>query len=492
MGFFSAIGKKFGRLAENARAFGRGERETEFDFAPPPIRREVRERVEALIDRINATSHGHGLADKLAAYVLSRQEVDVWSIRPLKLARLWGIPDRHAIELCLEAVVQGLLRLRWDLLCPRCQTGKDSRGSLDELPAGTHCSSCNIDYGREYTQNVELAFHPANAIRPLESGEYCLWGPMSTPHIKAQLTVAAGETRIEQMSYAHGRYRLRSLEPGPEIITEWASGGFPEVIIGDDKVETGAPASENQLVLINRSHRPLTFFIEELEWMRDALTAHRVTALQAFRDLFTEQVLRPGDSVEIDYITIMFTDLKGSTALYERIGDPGAYALVREHFAVLGTAVRECEGTVVKTIGDAIMAVFINPPNALRCAVQIHDDFEKFNATSAREPIVVKVGVHVGRCISVTLNDRLDYYGTAANMAARLQNQSQGGDIVVSRELASDPAVAHDLQNFTLVEEQADLKGFDEPIPYFRIHADELDAKRAASSSFARREISSK
>ena len=161
MGFFSAIGKRFGRLAENARAFGRGERETEFDFAPPPIKREIRERVEALIDRINATSHGHGLADKLAAYVLSRQEVDVWSIRPLKLARLWGIPDRHAIELCLEAVVQGLLRLRWDLLCPRCQTGKNSRGTLDELPEGTHCSSCNIDYGREYTKNVELAFHPA-------------------------------------------------------------------------------------------------------------------------------------------------------------------------------------------------------------------------------------------------------------------------------------------------------------------------------------------
>ena len=115
-------------------------------------------------------------------------------------------------------------------------------------------------------------------------------------------------------------------------------------------------------------------------------------------------MLRPGDDVEIDHITIMFTDLKGSTALYERIGDPLAYHLVREHFALLGAAVREHDGAVVKTIGDAIMAVFVNPPDAFRCGVRIHADFDAFDTSSGREPMVIKLGLHVGRCISVTLN----------------------------------------------------------------------------------------
>jgi len=74
------------------------------------------------------------------------------------------------------------------------------------------------------------------------------------------------------------------------------------------------------------------------------LTAKRVTAMQVFRELFDGEVLRPGDDVEIDHISIMFTDLKGSTELYERIGDPQANALVRKHFAILGQAIRACDG----------------------------------------------------------------------------------------------------------------------------------------------------
>ena len=76
---------------------------------------------------------------------------------------------------------------------------------------------------------------------------------------------------------------------------------------------------------------------------RDCLTADRVTALQAFRDLFSGDVLRPGDEVSIGQVTLMFTDLKGSTALYEKIGDAAAYHLVRDHFAFLAEQVRDHE-----------------------------------------------------------------------------------------------------------------------------------------------------
>ena len=477
-GFFARIDRIFTALAENARDFARGERATEFDCKAPRLTPGARQRASGLVGKIEATPHGHGLAPRLSELVLERQEVDVWSIRPLKLARLWQVSERHTIELCLEAVKQGLLRLRWDLLCPRCQVGKRSAPSLDELPRGAHCSTCNIDYERDYTDNIELAFQPANAIRPLTGGEYCLFGPMSTPHIKVQLSLDAGEKRSIQLQPPHGRYRVRTLEAGGEQSFEWRQGGFPKVVADGSDVKAGEPAAPGEIEFVNTSPRLLTLIVEERAWMRDALTAKRATAMQAFRDLFDDDVLRPGDDVEIDYISIMFTDLKGSTALYERIGDPKAYALVREHFAILGNAVRDNDGATVKTIGDAIMAVFVNPADALRAAVQIQADFERFNEDSGKEPVIIKLGIHIGRCISVTLNNRLDYYGTAANKAARLESQSEGGDIVLSPEFATDPSVAPLLEEYPVQVEHAEFKGFTEPIRFLRITAGELKLKR--------------
>ena len=200
--------------------------------------------------------------------------------------------------------------------------------------------------------------------------------------------------------------------------------------------------------------------------------------MQAFRDLFDDDVLRPGDDVGIDHIAIMFTDLKGSTALYERIGDPKAYALVREHFAILGKAVRAHDGAIVKTIGDAIMAVYVNPADGLRCALQIQDDIAQFNRDSGKEPITIKLGLHCGRCISVTLNNRLDYYGSAANKAARLEAQSTGGDIVLSPQFAADRKVARLLDGIPVGEDSAELKGFAEPIRFLRIGAEALAKRR--------------
>ena len=477
-GFFAQIHRTFTPLAISAQEFARGERDTAFDCKAPRLTPGAGDRADSIVERIEATRHGHGLARRLSHHVLTRQEVDVWTIRPLQLARSWGVPERHTIELCLEAVKQGLLRLRWDLLCPRCQVGKGSVLALDELPKGTHCATCNIDYERDYANNVELAFHPANSIRPLESGEYCLFGPASTPHIKAQLTLEAGEQRSIDLQPEPGRYRVRTLEPGGEHSFDWRGGDFPIITADGVDVTIGGTSAHGMVRLENTSNRLLTLIIEENVWVHDALTAKHVTAMQVFRDVFDEEVLRPGDDVEIDHIAIMFTDLKGSTALYERIGDPKAYALVREHFAILGKAVREHDGAIVKTIGDAIMAVYVNPANGLRCAMQIHEDIEQFNREPGKEPVIIKLGLHCGRCISVTLNSRLDYYGSAANKAARLEAQSTGGDIVLSPEFAADPEVARLLADIPVQEESAVLKGFPEPIRFLRIAAEALAQRR--------------
>ena len=472
--FFPSAEQSYGRMVTAANAFAKGQSEQVFPFAAPAVSSELRGRVELIVATIEATPHGHGLARRLADHVLTAQEVDLWHMRPLALARAWKCPDLQAIELCLQAVRSGLLELRWDLLCPGCRGAKAWSGTLDRLPNGAHCSSCNIDYERDFSHNVEASFRPAAAIRALESGEYCMWGPMSVPHVKAQISLDPDQDRELAISLAPGPYRVRSLEPGPAAELDWTAdhhpAGFPAVTYTDGMVSLGAPAAPGRLRLSNRSNRVVTAIVEDRRWIADALTANRLTALQAFRDLFSEDVLRPGDDVAVGHIALLFTDLKGSTALYRRIGDAAAYRLVRNHFAFLTKVVRAYEGTVVKTIGDAVMAAFSDDRQAVAAALAIQRRVQAFNdENDLTEGLVIKLGIHAGPTIAVTLNDRLDYFGSVVNMAARLQGQSLGGDLVVSDSVAAVPAVASLLKDLAVTADRAALKGFEQPQSFLRV-----------------------
>ncbi len=172
------------------------------------------------------------------------------------------------------------------------------------------------------------------------------------------------------------------------------------------------------------------------------------------------------------------TDLRGSTALYEAVGDAAAYSLVRDHFSLLAAIVRRHDGAVVKTIGDAVMAAFHLPEDALEAALEIQREVAGLNEDDGEGPIVIKLGLHTGPCIAVTLNDRLDYFGTMVNLAARLQGESIGGDIVLSPAFADDVAVAERLQGIAVSRETANLKGFDAPVPFFRIGDAEAAVKQ--------------
>jgi class 3 adenylate cyclase len=478
-GFFRSSGKTFGKLAAEANAFINGARDTPFAYAAPPATPEMATRVDRMATAIEESGNGHGLAKRLADHLLNAQEVDLWHVRPLQLAREWQRPPLEAIELCLQAVRAGLLELRWDLLCPRCRVAKAWSGGLDRLPEGAHCPTCNIDYGRDFSKNVEASFRPAPAIRPLESGEYCLMGPMSTPHIKLQIALEPGEVRGVPARLPFGPYRLRTLEAGPECDVDWNAGGFPALILNDDDVAAGPTSGEGMMRLENRGKRARIAIVESRAWVADALTADRVTALQAFRDLFSDDVLRPGDEVSIGKVTLLFSDLRGSTALYQRIGDANAYHLVRDHFAFMAKAVRDHEGAIVKTIGDAVMAAFTRPEDGLAAAVEIQRAVAAFNhdhpIDGEKDAIAIKLGLHQGPCIVVTFNERLDYFGSTVNLAARLQGQSTGGDIVLSPELAADSAVAPMLEQLEaegvgVVLDQAALKGFERPLPFHRLN----------------------
>ena len=471
LGFIRRWGRRLDRAAEGVRAFLDRQRDLPFETTPREIAAETRRRIDAMVKQIERSPNGHGFARPLADYVLAAQDTDLIRIRPLRLAKLWQADERSVIECCLQAVRAGLLNLRWDLLCPRCQGAKISADRLDALPQDGHCPSCNIDYGRDFAANVELTFRPAQTIRDITDGEFCLFGPMSTPHVKLQQTVAAGETAEFPLTLAPGAYRLRTLHPGGEEFIDWHGGPFPAIIADLTEVRTGAEGPDGRLRLRNSADKAVTFVVESREWARDALTAHRATTYQTFRDLFSAEVLEPGDEVPIQTVTLMFTDLKGSTAMYSRIGDARAYRYVQEHFAFLGSAVRAHNGAIVKTIGDAVMAAYADPVDALRAAVDIQDHTAELRERTGEDGLVIKLGFHTGPCIAVTLNDRLDYFGTTVNLAARLQEESLGDDIVFSTSVADDPAVAAILAGVPVSEERTDVKGFDVPIRFHRIAA---------------------
>lgn len=468
-GFLGRMERMFTRLATQADRFACGGQPLPFTAPARPLPAEARRRLDLVTRQLADSPYAHGLAQRLAAHVAEATEVDVERLRPLTLARLWNVPERQAIEACLEATRLGMLELRWDLLCPRCRGAKSTSGSLDRLPAGAHCGTCNIDYGRDFSRNVELTLRPAASIRPLETGEFCLMGPMSTPHIWAHVTLEPSEERVVEFTAPPGPYRLRTLEAGPETELEHDGERFPAVIIGTDTVSAGDPSRPGRVVLRNTTDRRRTGVIERRDWVQDALTADRVATLQAFRDLFADDVLRPGDEVAIRRVALLFSDLKGSTALYDAIGDAAAYGLVREHFAYLAGIVREHDGAVVKTIGDAVMAAFHDPLQALRAAIAMQERVAAFNAAS-RAPVILKLGLHDGPCIAVNLNDRLDYFGGTVNLAARLQGESRGGDVVISEPVAAAPGAAEVIAAHQPRPETARLRGLGAPVAFLRLN----------------------
>ena len=150
--------------------------------------------------------------------------------------------------------------------------------------------------------------------------------------------------------------------------------------------------------------------------------------------------------------------------MYREIGDATAFGRVMNHFDVLKQAIAAEDGAVVKTIGDAIMAVFRQPENALRAMLKAQQHLAA--PPDGAVGLTLKAGLHLGPCIAVTLNDRLDYFGSTVNMAARLESLSSGNDVVISRAVYEDPEVREMLEKpqGELAAERFEmrLKGFDE------------------------------
>ena len=483
----SLVGRLFGaRLATQAGenvakrvveavAFARGdhtiERLTPFVLPEPDLPPGTRERATGMAREIDRNPYGNELGARLTDLVLQGMASDLARVRPKTLAGDLGVPPRPATEARLAAVKAGLFSMKWELICPNGRGAKVSVNTLAELPHGAHCSSCNIDYDRDFERNVELTFAPAPVVRPLPASGFCLSGPMATQHVAVQLLLSPGERRTVAAGLPSGSYRLRTLHPGGFVDVDYEGGPFPGLRVTASGVEllsvaesSGEPGS---VTFVNDADFELAALIEDRTWARETLTAPEVISLQAFRDMFAEATLRPGDDAGVSQVALLFTDLRGSTELYERVGDAIAYNMVREHFTLLAAIVRDHDGAVVKTIGDAVMASFADPAQAVRAALAMQAGIH--SSAQAGRDLVLKVGVHAGPSVVVTLNDRLDYFGSTVNMAARLQGQSAGDDVVLSHAVATDPAVQEILAYLPQRQETVALKGFAEPVGFLRL-----------------------
>src|SRR5579864_5087417 len=428
-------------------------------------------RFDALIADLARDPASHGLAPKLA-YLRQAPGVTLRGIRPLALARQWRAAPTDTVELFLAAQHRGILAMGWDLLCPRCRGAKSRVERLHELPQGAHCSSCNIDYRRDFTRNVELTFRPEPWFRPLPEGELCMLGQGSTPHVKLQAEVAPHANKSFALTLPPGAYRFRTVEAGGEADADiGADGSIPQVLASGSEISLAPNGQAGALVLRNDTDRALFFVVEDRNWARDALTGERVIAMPAFRQFCPEQLLRPGDDVEIGRVAIMFTDLQGSTRLYDALGDATAYRLVRDHFAFLSERVQRHSGFVVKTVGDAVMAAFGDPADAVRAVLSIQDEVESFNRGRSDAGIVLKLGLHQGACIAVTVGGVLDYFGSAVNTAARLEHQCRGGEVIVSESVIADAEAREVLAGRVLTKDSASLRGLSEPVRFVRVGA---------------------
>jgi class 3 adenylate cyclase len=201
------------------------------------------------------------------------------------------------------------------------------------------------------------------------------------------------------------------------------------------------------------------------------LTAKRMLTNQTFRDVFKADNLNIDQRLKITSLTFLFTDLKGSTALYERVGDLAAFDLVRAHFRELLEIISSEKGAVVKTIGDAVMATFIRPEHAIVAGLRMRAAMDRLNSERGTEDLVVKIGIHEGPCLAVMLNERQDYFGQTVNIAARVQGLSTSKAIHITGPVIDAPAVAAilDKEAITPIQKQAALRGIADKIVVYEL-----------------------
>jgi class 3 adenylate cyclase len=418
------------------------------------------------LKKLRAEKMPEPLISRLRRFLIEAPDVELSHIRPFAVARGWQADRWEVLRLFLHATRAGLLNLRWEVLCPNCRSTRLPRtSSLADIVTTAHCDVCNIKFDAEFDRSVELKFSVHSSVRPCDEQTFCLVGPGARPHIAAQIYLEPNEKRAWPLPLTTRELRVRSVQV--KEIAPLPTHGV-EVVCEPEKFKFNDSASS--FFVRNPNSFPVQVALESGAGDDEILTAARATNWQEFRDLFSAEVISPLERIVVGSQIVLFTDLRGSTAMYSNIGDAPAYALVRDHFKILHDVVSAHHGGVVKTIGDSVMATFSDLAEALNAVRAMHTQLATMESKH-KIRLQLKCALHAGPCLAVNANDKLDYFGSVVNLAARMLEKCEGDDLVIADETFG----RIETQNFlretrqSAVADKEQFTGFPEPIRVWRI-----------------------
>jgi class 3 adenylate cyclase len=437
----------------------------------------------------------------LESFVRTASDEQLVRINPVAFAQSHGMDEAALIDLFLHGRKVSLLRMEWQYVCPGCGDIVESFQSLTSATAHFFCQVCSADRQADLSDFIEITFSVSKEIREsryhdpgsltpeqffftyrfTENGVVDDGSPLRE-HLRRHAVVSAFLDPGETMSFDV------AVDPG----FLWFTNG-PALTIRDDRTDetrsfafeyTGTrsrgyreeiAAGPVRVDFTNATDERYALLVVNLPGdyeltMKPFLSGAQLLSNQTFLDLFESETIVAAEGLAVKRLALLFTDIQGSTALYDRIGDMKAFDLVRLHFGYLRDSISGNSGALVKTIGDAVMASFHDPLDALRAALDMHAQIARFNAEAGDDLIGLKVGVHVGTCLAVTLNGRLDYFGQAVNLAARVQALSDANEIYLTDEMLAIPGAEELLAAFDMETRSVQLKGVQGDVKVHRVY----------------------
>lgn len=450
------------------------------------------------------------VVDAIARLIKDGEDHELNRVNVLDFARQHGVDEEHAISAFLHSARLGLFDLGWNVLCPGCGGVLGAHTTLKALkPDDYHCALCACGYKASVDDQVEVSFtvnprvrriaaHDPDTLPVWEYFKQVFWSS-GVDFNKESFATLANEVTLDTMELPAGEKATMSLQlPNDFIII------FEPVTHAAQFIDVqGEPTKDRQqlAIMYNKVQAPtgtttmrpgpLRLSLENQAGVRvlpsvfiaaealhhligkrkPFLTAKRMLSNQTFRDVFKADNLSLDQRLQITSLTFLFTDLKGSTALYERVGDLAAFDLVRAHFHALLEIISSEKGAVVKTIGDAVMATFVRPEHAIVAGLRMRAAMDVLNKQRGTDDLIVKIGIHEGPCLAVMLNERQDYFGQTVNIASRVQSLSTAQEIHITGPVLDAPAVAEVLKQREIkpIQKQAALRGIADKMVVYEI-----------------------
>ena len=406
---------------------------------PPALSEPAEQRLRAGREALVASGLSAACVDALVGWLRTGDDPDLHRIQIRERARVWNLPEQDLLRVALHATRAGLLTLSWDTVCPHCRGVRDENPTLAQLAAHSHCEACRVDFTTDTPESVEVTFRVHSSVRDVPDQVYCSAEPAKKDHIRVQHTVPPGGQVAVRPRLAPGRYTVWREHDGGWYL-DVCDDGPARVAWAPHPEGTAIAASPDATIeLVNDSAEPGLYTIERATWSDHALRAGQLLSFQEFRDLFSEDYIGADVRLGVGEQTLLFTDVVGSTAFYASRGDPAAFVDIKKHFDEVFALIARHRGAVVKTIGDAVMASFTSPLDAVRASRDIHGAFHPGRTDT---PIRLRISLNTGPCIAVRLNANADFFGGTVNVAAKLQALAEGYQIAMSEATYRSPAVA--------------------------------------------------